>query len=96
MSAEECYRIGLCEYVTEEGNARTLAEEIAARIAAFPQGAALADKRSIIESHGRTVPDGLRREWAAGVEVVLSEGAAGAARFAGGAGRHGEFGEFEG
>jgi enoyl-CoA hydratase len=33
----------------------------------------------------------LEQEWANGIGVVELEGAAGAARFAGGAGRHGDF-----
>jgi len=36
--------------------------------------------------------DGLRSEWACSSGMVEREGAAGAARFAGGKGRHGDFG----
>jgi enoyl-CoA hydratase len=36
----------------------------------------------------------LEREWANSADVLKAEGVAGAARFAGGAGRHGDFGDF--
>jgi len=93
VPADECYAIGLCEKVVPTGEARRAAEEMAAEIARFPQGAVLADKRSIIENRGLTVRDGLKQEWANGVHAVLTEGAAGAARFRDGTGRHGDFGE---
>ncbi|NNE21866.1 MAG: crotonase/enoyl-CoA hydratase family protein [Rhizobiales bacterium] len=91
VEAEECYRIGLCEKVVATGKAREAAEEMAREIARFPQDAMLADRRSIIETTGMPVRDALRHEWANGLDAVRTEGAAGAARFAGGAGRHGDF-----
>ena len=91
VEAEECYRIGLCEKVVPAGKAREAAEAMAAEIARFPQAAMLADRRSIIETQGMQTRDGLRREWANGLDAVRTEGATGAARFAAGAGRHGDF-----
>jgi len=46
-------------------------------------------------SSGRFIPemDGLRSEWACSSAMVEREGAAGAARFVSGKGRHGDFGE---
>jgi hypothetical protein len=41
---------------------------------------------------GLAMRDALEREWANGIGVVETEGTAGAARFAAGAGRHGDFG----
>jgi len=38
------------------------------------------------------VRDALRHEWANGMNAIFLEGVDGAARFAGGAGRHGDFG----
>jgi len=93
VPAEECYRIGLCEKVVPEGQARAAAEEMAWEIARFPQGAVLADRRSIIETRGLTVHEALKLEWANGVDAIRTEGAAGAARFSAGAGRHGNFSE---
>lgn len=91
VPAEECLRIGLCETVVPEGETRAAAEAMAAEIARFPQGAVLADRRSIIETRGMPVSDALRLEWKNGVGAHPSEGAAGAARFRDGAGRHGDF-----
>jgi enoyl-CoA hydratase len=90
--ADECERIGLCEYVVPEGDARQKAEELAAQIAAFPQLCVRADRRSTIDQQGLSERDGLINEWRTSQEVVAAEGVAGATRFAEGAGRHGDFG----
>ncbi len=91
VPAEECYGIGACEKVVPHGEARTAAEEMAHEISRFPQAAMLADRRSIYETHGLSVRDGLRVEWSNGVNAILKEGAEGAARFASGLGRHGDY-----
>jgi enoyl-CoA hydratase len=92
VPAEECLRIGLCEYVTEQGGARNKAEELAHEIARFPQVCVRADRRSAIKSHGLTVREALIQEWYNGREALISDGVAGATRFKGGLGRHGDFG----
>jgi enoyl-CoA hydratase len=51
----------------------------------------LADRRSVLETYGVPVREALRREWVNGVEAHFKEGAIGAARFASGLGRRGEF-----
>jgi enoyl-CoA hydratase len=91
VEAVEALRIGLCEEVAEPGGARAAAEAMAQTIARFPQEAVRADRRSVLESYGLPVREGLRREWANGVEAHFKEGAAGAGRFASGLGRHGDF-----
>ncbi len=91
VPAEEAMRIGMCEQLAEPGGARFAAETMAHNIARFPQAAMLADRRSILETHGLPVREALRGEWANGVEAHFKEGAAGAARFASGFGRHGDF-----
>ncbi len=91
VDAEECLQIGLCEYVVEEGQARAKAEELAAQIAGFPQGCMLSDRKSAIMQQGLSVREGLMQEWGLSREQFAREGAAGAARFASGKGRHGEF-----
>ena len=93
VPADEAYRIGLCEAVVPRGAARAEAERLAHEIARFPQGAVLADRRSIIETRGMPVREALAFEWQHGVEAARVEGIGGAARFAGGAGRHGDFKE---
>lgn len=92
VPAEEAYRIGLCEKLVPHGMARAAAEEMAREIARFPQAAVIADRRSVYETYGLGLREGLKREWANGCDAHFKEGAAGAGRFAGGRGRHGDFG----
>lgn len=91
VMADECERIGLCEYVVPEGEARMKAEELAHTIAAFPQACMRADRRSAIESHGLSVEDALRNEFSISKGMVAAEGIDGARRFADGKGRGGDF-----
>ena len=56
-----------------------------------PRSAVRADRRSVLETYGLPLREALRREWVNGVEAHFKEGAAGAARFASGLGRHGDF-----
>ncbi|MCB1397056.1 MAG: crotonase/enoyl-CoA hydratase family protein [Rhodobacter sp.] len=91
VEAAECERLGLCERVVPHGEARAEAEALAAEIARFPQEAVRADRRTIIETRGMSVRDGMKVEWANGVDAVRKEGTAGAGRFRDGAGRSGDF-----
>ncbi|WP_137702254.1 crotonase/enoyl-CoA hydratase family protein [Marimonas lutisalis] len=91
VGAEEALRIGLCEYVEPDGSARARAEEMAHGIARFPQGCLRADRASARGQAGLGLREALRHEWAGSKDMVRAEGAAGAARFAGGKGRHGDF-----
>lgn len=93
VSAQESYQIGLCEKVVPVGDARSSAEAMAHEIAKFPQQAMLADRRSIYETHGLSVREALKIEWANGLTAVRNEGFDGAGRFAEGLGRHGDFGD---
>jgi enoyl-CoA hydratase len=92
VDADECLRIGLCEMVVANGQAREAAEAMAQEIARFPQAAVRADRRSVYLQHGLSVRAALEREWTNCTGVFAAEGAAGVARFAQGAGRHGDFG----
>jgi enoyl-CoA hydratase len=91
VPAEECLRIGLCEYLVPNGEVRAKAEELAQDIACFPPVCVRADRRSAIRSQGLSVRDGLIQEWYNGREALVKDGAAGAARFKNGLGRHGDF-----
>jgi enoyl-CoA hydratase len=91
VNAKEALAMGLANRVVTKGTARAAAEQLAAELAAFPQAALLADRRSALENS--TLDDfgeALRREGAGGYRAVFEEGVAGAARFASGAGRHGD------
>jgi enoyl-CoA hydratase len=70
-----------------------VAEKMAHEIAGFPQACVRADRRSAYLQQGLTVRAALKQEWVNSIGVVELEGAAGAARFANGAGRHGDFGK---
>jgi enoyl-CoA hydratase len=92
VSAEEAYRIGLCERIVPRGQARAAAEALAHEIARFPQGAVRADRRSAYETHGRPMREALEREWRNGMPA-MAEAVQGAGAFASGKGRHGDFRE---
>ena len=91
VTAAEALRIGLCEKVVPPGAARAAAEAMAHEIARFPQAAVRADRLNVRETYGLPVWEALQREWANGLEAHHREGAAGAARFAAGKGRGGDF-----
>jgi len=93
VEAEECLRIGLCEMVVATGQAREAAETMARLISTFPQACVRADRRAIYLQHGLREREALELEWRNCAGVFKAEGAAGAARFAEGAGRHGNLGD---
>lgn len=91
VTAEECLRIGLCEYVVPNGSVREKAEELAQEIARFPPVCVRTDRRSTIKSHGLPIRDAITQEWYNGREALVKDGVGGAARFKRGLGRHGDF-----
>ena len=93
VEADEALRIGACEKVVPEGSVRGHAEAMAHEIARFPQACMRADRRSVRLQEGRSLRDAMRKEWYNGTPTFAAEGAAGAARFASGKGRHGSFDE---
>ena len=93
VSAEEALRINLCEQVVPDGESRPRAEALAHEIARFPQVCMRADRRSVYHQEGLGLRDAMRYEWENGVPALAAEGRAGAARFAAGKGRHGDFGD---
>jgi enoyl-CoA hydratase len=92
IDATECHQIGLCERLAPHGGARAAADEMAREIARFPQACVQADRRSVYLAEGCDMRDALKREWDNSRSVVAKEGIAGAARFAAGKGRGGDFG----
>ena len=91
VDAQEALRIGLAERVVPRGKAREEAERLAHEIARFPQGAVRADRRSAYATHGLPVRDAMKLEWLNGMPTMV-EAIGGAARFASGLGRGGDFG----
>ena len=90
VAADEALSFGLVNRVVDDGRALATAQALAADIAAFPQACLRADRASALSQWDLPLADALCAEGARGFEVVASEGLAGAARFAAGAGRHGE------
>ena len=90
VDAREAERIGLANRVVPTGTARAAAEALAAEIAAFPPRCVLSDRRSAYDGAALSIEAALAREFELGKATVESgESGQGAARFAGGAGRHG-------
>jgi enoyl-CoA hydratase/carnithine racemase len=92
VSGEEALAMGLANRLVEPGRARAAAIELAHQLAKFPQRCLRSDRLSAYEQWGMRFEDAMRNEFRHGAEVIRSgETFAGAARFAGGAGRHGSF-----
>lgn len=91
VAADEALAMGLANRVVEPGEAVDAARELARQIAAFPFTCVLTDRASVYAGLDLPVAEALRAEGRAGVPVVAREGAAGAARFVAGSGRHGTF-----
>ena len=90
VDAPEAQSMGLVNRVVEDGQALAAAQALAAEIAAFPQACMRADRASAHAQWGQPMAQALRQEGAGGYRAVHDEGLNGAARFASGAGRHGE------
>jgi enoyl-CoA hydratase len=91
VPAHEALRIGACEHVAPDGQSRQFAEAMAHEIARFPQACVRADRRSAYMQQGLPLREAMRKEWYNGFPAFEIDGAAGAARFASGKGRHGDF-----
>jgi enoyl-CoA hydratase len=92
VSGEEAMRMGLANRIVEPGAALATAKELAAQLAAFPQRCLRSDRLSAYEGWTLPLEAALGNEFARGIATVQSgETRSGAARFAGGAGRHGKF-----
>lgn len=91
VPADEALRMGLANRVVADGQALEEAQKLARQIAGFPQQCLRADRLSAYQQWDYDLPEALRREGAGGFPIVQAEAIAGAARFAQGAGRHGNF-----
>ena len=90
VSAEEALQMGLVNRLAEPGQALASALALARELAALPQGCLRSDRLSAYEQWDLGLPEAMAREFERGLGPIRSgETAAGAARFAAGAGRHG-------
>ncbi len=91
VGADEAIDWGLATRRAARGETRAEAEDLARRIAEFPQIAMRSDRMSAYRQAGQTLEDAVAEEKALSLAAKAAEAQAGAARFAAGAGRHGEF-----
>jgi enoyl-CoA hydratase len=91
VGADEAIAIGLATRKVARGTTRIEAEKLAAQIAGFPPIAMTSDRRSAYESFDRDEAEAIQREMELSLEARRQESQSGAARFAQGEGRHGQF-----
>ena len=88
VAADEALAIGLADRVVPNGQARRAAEELAAELAALPQGCMRSDRLSALHQWGHSEAEAMYFEFGS-LSAVSAESLEGAQRFAKGAGRHG-------
>ena len=92
VSGEEARSMGLANRLTDPGRALDEALALAHQLAAFPQVCLRSDRLSAYEQWAMDGDEALGNETRRGLAVIRSgETIAGAARFAAGEGRHGQF-----
>ena len=92
VDAAEAAAMGLVNRVVAPGTARVEAEALAAQLAELPQACLRNDRASVLDQEGRTEAEALAGEYLLGLRSLEAGALEGAARFAAGAGRHGDFG----
>jgi enoyl-CoA hydratase len=92
VTAEEAFEIGLANRLVPAGSALTESVALARQLAAFPQRCMRADRRSVLAQWSLDEDQAIDAEMQGGLDVIASgESVRGAAAFARGQGRHGEF-----
>ncbi len=91
VGAEEALSFGLANRVVAAGQARAAAQALAADIVRFPQLCLRTDRMSSHAQWGLSLRDALLNEGREGAKPLLAEAKLGAARFAEGKGRGGDF-----
>jgi enoyl-CoA hydratase len=81
VSADEALRMGLVDRVVPKGSAREAAEELARRIASFPQRCMRNDRLSAYESLDLSFEEAMKNELRRGQEALTHESLEGALRF---------------
>lgn len=93
VKADEALAMGLVNRVVPRGEALSTARALATEIAAFPQTCLRNDRASVYAQWGLPEDEAAANELRLGLATIASgETLLGAARFRGGAGRHGRFG----
>lgn len=90
VDAQEAFAWGLVNRLVGIGEALAGARKLAAQLAALPQTCMRQDRLSVLEQDGLTESAAIGNEFARGLVSLEADAMQGAARFAGGAGRHGE------
>ena len=97
VSGDEAQLMGLANRLVERGQALDAALKLALELASLPQTCMRSDRLSSYEQWSLEESDAIRNEFRRGLSVIQSgETAAGARRFASGAGRHGNSAESAG
>ena len=91
VDADEALRIGLASRVVPPGEARRAAEELALSLTRFPATTMRRDRLSVLDQEELSEEEALAVELEHGLVSLAADAAEGAARFSGGAGRHGSF-----
>ncbi|KAI1624839.1 ClpP/crotonase-like domain-containing protein [Exophiala viscosa] len=93
VPAQEALSMGLANRVVPKGTALQEATKIAEQLLKFPNGCMNVDRSSCYHAayNASSFEDALRNEFDQGSKILKTESFQGAARFAGGLGRHGGF-----
>ena len=92
VGAEEAFAWGLANRLAPAGQALAEAKALAEILVKFPQTCLRSDRRSSYEQWGLDVREALANEGRLGLPAIQVESRSGAARFASGKGRSGDFG----
>ena len=93
VGADEAIQWGLATRKAPLGETLTMAQGLAHQIAGFPQIALRSDRQSAYEQSGLVLVEAIGREKQLSQAAKAAEAQSGAARFAAGEGRHGQFSE---
>jgi enoyl-CoA hydratase len=93
VGAREAFDWGLANRLVAEGTALDEARKLAGLLIRFPQACLRSDRRSVYDQWDLDFSDALENEAHKGMPSLKSESAKGAARFAAGKGRGGDFGD---
>lgn len=94
VGAEEALQMGLANRLVDDGECLSAALALAEQLTRYPQNCLRSDRLSACEQWDLPLVDALKNEYHLGMQVIESkETLTGAARFASGKGRHGDFGD---